>query len=119
MRIPHAVKAYQPLLNTARRDEANIITWFAVINSHLRICPEPRGWHSKEFIALGLKIPRAMEWNPGCNENTYYAFDMTMVEFGTLNHNRMGVLTLVANHGLAFDRAYTSKHSLFFMFNLV
>lgn len=88
------------------------------------VLPNDRDWpnlslaDSKEYIALGLRIPTAMEWNPGYNENTYYAFDMTMVEFGTLNHNRMGVLTLVANHGLAFDRAYTSKHSLFFMFNL-
>jgi hypothetical protein len=89
------------------------------------VLPTDRDWanlsvaESKEFIALGLKIPSAMEWNSGYNENTYYAFDMTMVEFGTLNHNCMGVLTLVASHGLAFDRAYTAKHSLFFMFNLV
>lgn len=89
------------------------------------VLPTDRDWanlsvaDSKEFIALGIKIPSAMEWNPGYNENTYYAFDMTMVEFGTLNHNCMGVFTLVANHGLAFDQSYTAKHSLFFMFNLV
>ncbi len=90
------------------------------------VLPSDRDWanlnvaDSKEFIALGLKIPpNVMEWNVGYNEGTYYAADMTMVEFGTLNYGCMGVLTLVANHGLAFDQAYTSMHSLFFMFDLV
>jgi hypothetical protein len=89
------------------------------------VMPNDRDWpnlslaDSKEFISLGLRIPTTMEWNPGYDESTYYAFDMTMVEFGTLNHNCMGAFTLVANHGLAFDQAYTAKHSLFFMFNLV
>ena len=89
------------------------------------VLPMDRDWpnlslaDSKEFIALGLRIPTVMEWNPGYDENPYYAFDMNMVEFGTLNHGCMGVLTLVACHGLAFDQAYTAKHSLFFMFDLV
>ncbi len=89
------------------------------------VLPTDKDWanlnvaESKEFIALGIKIPSVMEWNTGYNENTYYAADMMLVEFGTLNHNCMGVFTLVANHGLAFDQAYTSKHSLFFMFDLV
>ena len=89
------------------------------------VLPTDKDWanlsvaESKEFIALGIRIPSEMEWNPGYNENTYYAADMTLVEFGTLNHNCMGVFTLVASHGLAFDQAYTSKHNLFFMFDLV
>jgi hypothetical protein len=90
------------------------------------VLPTDRDWanlsvaDSKEFIAIGLEIPpNAMEWNVGYNTGTYYAADMTMVEFGTLNYGCMGVLTLVANHGLAFDQAYTSMHSLFFMFDLV
>jgi hypothetical protein len=89
------------------------------------VLPVDRDWanlnlaDSKEYIALGIKIPSAMEWNSGYNENTYYAFDMTMVEFGTLNHGCMGTFTLVANHGLAFDQSYTATHSLCFMFDLV
>ena len=89
------------------------------------VLPTDKDWsnlsvaESKELIALGIRIPSEMEWNPGYNKNTYYAADMTLVEFGTLNHNCMGAFTLVASHGLAFDQAYTSKHSLFFMFDLV
>ena len=74
---------------------------------------------SKEFIALGMEIQNAMEWNLGYNENTYYAVDGVPILFGTLNNNAMGSLSLVAEHGLAFDQAYTAMHSLIFMFNLV
>ena len=74
---------------------------------------------SKEFIALGMEIQSAMEWNTGYNENTYYAADGVPSLFGILNYNAMGSLSLVAEHGLAFDQAYTAMHSLIFMFNLV
>jgi hypothetical protein len=89
------------------------------------VLPTDRDWanlsvaDSKEFIALGIRIPSAMEWNAGYDETTYYAADMAFVEFGTLNYNSMGVFTLVANHGLAFDQTYTAMHSLIFMFSLV
>ena len=89
------------------------------------VLPTDKDWanlnvtESKEFIALGIQIPNAGEWNTGYNEDTYYVADMTLVEFGTLNHNCMGTFALVANHGLAFDQAYTANHSLFFMFDLV
>ena len=90
------------------------------------VLPTDKDWanlsvaDSKEFIALGLEIPpNVMEWNSGYNVDTYYAADIMLVEFGTLNYNCTGVLTLVVNHGLAFDQAYTSMHSLFFMFDLV
>ena len=39
--------------------------------------------------------------------------------FGSLNYNCMGVFTLVANHGLAFNQSYTAMHTLIFMFSLV
>jgi hypothetical protein len=74
---------------------------------------------SKEFIALGVEIQDTMEWNTGYNENTYYAADGVPILFGTLNNNSMGALTLVAEHGLAFDQTYTAMHNLVFMFNLV
>lgn len=114
--------------NTLAPVRVTVESMFSTLGGTLQftdVLPTDRDWanlsvaDSKEFIALGIKIPSAMEWNPGYNENTYYAFDMTMVEFGTLNYNCMGVFTLVANHGLAFDQSYTSKHSLFFMFDLV
>ena len=88
------------------------------------VLPTDKDWanlnvtESKEFAALGIKIPSVGEWNTGYNEDTHYAADMTLVEFGTLNSNCMGTFTLVANHGLAFDQAYTANHSLFFMFDL-
>ena len=74
---------------------------------------------SKTYIALGLEIQDAMEWNTGYNENTYYAVDGVPILFGALNNNATGSLSLVAEHGLAFDQAYTAIHSLIFMFNLV
>ena len=74
---------------------------------------------SKTYIALGLEIQNAMEWNTGYNENTYYAVDGVPILFGALNNNATGSLSLVAEHGLAFDQAYTAIHSLIFMFNLV
>ena len=74
---------------------------------------------SKEFIALGIEIQDTMEWNTGYNENTYYAADGVPILFGTLNNNAMGSLSLVAEHGLAFDQTYTAMHNLVFMFNLV
>lgn len=90
------------------------------------VLPTDRDWanlslaDSKEFIALGLSVPpNAMEWNAGYNEGTFFAAEMSNIEFGTLNYNSMGVLSLVANHGLAFDQSYTAMHSLIFMFNLV
>ncbi len=89
------------------------------------VLPTDKDWaslsvaDSKEFIALGIRIPSAMEWNLGYNEGTYFAADMSLVDFGTLNYNCMGSFSLVAIHGLAFDQAGTAKHSLFFMFDLV
>ena len=74
---------------------------------------------SKTYIALGLEIQNAMEWSEGYNINTYYAADGTPILFGILGNNATGSLTLVAEHGLAFDQAYTAMHSLIFMFNLV
>ena len=74
---------------------------------------------SKSYIALGIKIPEnPYEWNPGYNENTHFAVNTDPTYFGTLEWNCMGIFTLVANHGLAFDQSYTAMHSLIFMFSL-
>ncbi len=114
--------------NTLAPVKVTIESMFSVSGGTLEfadVLPTDKDWanlsvaDSKEFIALGIRIPSSMEWNLGYNEGTYYAADMTLVEFGTLNYGCMGVLTLVANHGLAFDQAGTAKHSLFFMFDLV
>ena len=89
------------------------------------VLPAEKDWanlnaaDSKEFIALGIMIPSAMEWNVGYDQNTYYASGMSPTLFGSLNYNCMGVFTLVANHGLAFDQSYTAMHTLIFMFSLV
>ena len=114
--------------NTLAPIKVTVESMFSTLGGTLQftdVMPADKDWEnlsvadSKEFIALGLRIPSAMEWNTGYNEGTYYAADMILVEFGTLNSNCTGGLTLVANHGLAFDQANTSMHSLFFMFNLV
>lgn len=74
---------------------------------------------SKTYIALGIKIPdNPYEWGVGYNENTHFAIKPDSTFFGTLDRNSMGIFTLVGNHGLAFDQAYTAKHTLIFMFSL-
>lgn len=114
--------------NTLAPVKVTVESMFSVLGGSLEftdVLPADKDWanlnvaDSNEFIALGIRIPNAMEWNAGYDQNTYFAADMMLVEFGTLNYNCTGVFTLVANHGLAFDQAGTAKHSLFFMFSLV
>ena len=74
---------------------------------------------SKKYIALGIKAKDATGWTTGYNTATHYAIKDTASLIGSLPSNTSGTLTLAANFGLAFDAAYTAKHSLVFMFNLV
>ena len=74
---------------------------------------------SKKFIALGIKAKDATGWTAGYNTATHYAVKDTASLIGSLPTNTSGTLTLTANYGLAFDAAYTAKHSLVFLFNLV
>ena len=74
---------------------------------------------SKKYIALGIKAKDATGWTAGYNTATHYAVKDTASLIGSLPTNTSGTLTLTANYGLAFDAAYTAKHSLVFMFNLV
>lgn len=74
---------------------------------------------SKTFIALGVKIADETGWNDGYDTNTHYAVDISDVLFGSLNADSTGNMTMIANHGLAFDQIYTSTHNLIFMFSLV
>lgn len=74
---------------------------------------------SKKYIALGIKAKDATGWTAGYNTATHYAVKDTPSLIGSLPTNTTGTLTLVANYGLAFDAAYTAKHSLVLMFNLV
>ena len=114
--------------NTLAPVKVTVESMFSVLGGTLEfadVLPTDKDWanlsvaDSKEFIALGIRIPSAMEWNLGYNEGTYFAADMSLIDFGTLNYNCMGSFSLVAIHGLAFDQAGTAKHSLFFMFDLV
>ena len=74
---------------------------------------------SKKYIALGIKAKDATGWTAGYSTATHYAVKDTPSLIGSLPTNTTGTLTLVANFGLAFDAAYTAKHSLVLMFNLV
>ncbi|MDD4496106.1 MAG: hypothetical protein PHV32_17490 [Eubacteriales bacterium] len=74
---------------------------------------------SKKYIAIGIKAKDATGWTTGYSTATHYAIKDTASLIGSLPTNISGTLTLTANFGLAFDAAYTAKHSLVFMFNLV
>ena len=74
---------------------------------------------SKKYIALGIKTKDATGWAAGYNTATHYAVKETASLIGALPTNTTGTLTLVANFGLAFDAAYTAKHNLVLLFNLV
>lgn len=73
---------------------------------------------SKKYIALGIKIKNETNWNAGHNTNTRYAVDSGETYFGSLAKNATGYMSIVANHGLAFDQNYTSKYNLVFQFDL-
>lgn len=74
---------------------------------------------SKKYIALGIKTKDATGWATGYSTATHYATKETASLIGALPTNTTGTFTLVANFGLAFDAAYTAKHSLVLLFNLV
>ena len=63
------------------------------------VLPTDKDWtnlnvaDSKQYIALGIRIPSALEWNAGYDTSTHYAAEMSLVEFGTLKSSSTGVLT--------------------------
>lgn len=87
--------------------------------------PESKSWSklntadSKEYIALGIKAKNSNGWGTGYSLQTHYAVKETASLIGSLANNDIGVLELTADFGLAFDGAYTAKHSLVLLFNLV
>lgn len=74
---------------------------------------------SKKYIAVGIKAKDSNGWGTGYSTATHYAVKDTASLIGSLAANATGTLTLTANYGLAFDGAYTAKHSLVLLFNLV
>ena len=74
---------------------------------------------SKKYIAIGIKAKDATGWSTGYSTATHYAITDTASLIGSLPASTSGTLTLTANFGLGFDAAYTAKHSLVLMFNLV
>ena len=74
---------------------------------------------SKKYIALGIKAKDSTGWATGYSTATHYAVKETASLIGALPSNATGTLTLAANFGLAFDSAYTAKHNLVLLFNLV
>ncbi len=74
---------------------------------------------SKTYLALGIQIQSVFGWSAGFDLDTHYAVDLSSQLFGSLPANTTGEMSLVANHGLAFDQSYTAMHTLIFMFNLV
>ena len=74
---------------------------------------------SKKYIALGIKAKDSTGWATGYSTATHYAVKETASLIGALPSNTTGTMTLVSNFGLAFDGAYTAKHNLVLLFNLV
>ncbi|MPN43271.1 hypothetical protein SDC9_190830 [bioreactor metagenome] len=74
---------------------------------------------SKKYIALGIKAKDSAGWTAGYSTATHYAVKDTASLIGSLPTSTSGTLTLTANFGLAFDAAFTAKHNLVFLFNLV
>jgi len=94
-------------------------------NTFTDVDPADKTWaslndtDSKKYIALGIKAKDSTGWTTGYSTTTHYAIKDTASLVGSLPTNTTGTLTLTANFGLAFDVAYTAKHSLVFLFNLV
>jgi len=75
---------------------------------------------TKAYIAMGVKIADdPAGWEAGYNTETRYAVDTGDSMFGSLATGNTGHLTMVANHGYAFDQKYTAVHNLVLMFDLV
>ncbi|WP_283608494.1 hypothetical protein [Faecalispora anaeroviscerum] len=71
---------------------------------------------SKKYIALGVRAKDTTGWSSGYNTATHWAVKTTPTAVGSLSPAATGTMTLTANHGLAFDSAYTANHSLVFLF---
>ena len=89
------------------------------------VLPTAKTWNSlnladsKKYIALGIAIVGSTGWTAGYNTTTDWAAAATPVTFGSLPSGASGTMGFSANYGLAFDAAYTAKHNLVFMFQLV
>lgn len=73
---------------------------------------------SKKYIAMGVKVKDSTGWEPGYNTGTYQSVSSTPLIIGALPAAAAGTMTLTANHGLAFDNAYTAVHNMVFNFQL-
>lgn len=75
---------------------------------------------TKAYIAMGIKIADdPAGWEVGYNTATRYAVDTGDTLFGALGTGATAHMTMVANHGYAFDQNYTAVHNLVLMFNLM
>ena len=91
------------------------------------VLPENKDWNnlsleeSKSYIALGLQYVNPDEWinSEPIFINPVYALEINNTSIGVLAKDTYGTLELSVRHGLAFDRRYTAKHDLVFVFSLV
>jgi hypothetical protein len=75
---------------------------------------------TKAYISMGVRIASdPTGWEAGYNTATRYAVDAGDALFGSLGTGSTGHMTMVANHGYAFDQNYTAVHNLVLMFDLV
>lgn len=89
------------------------------------VLPSAKTWTSlnaadtKKYIALGIAIYGTTGWNPGYVTTTDWAAAAAPVTFGSLPSGAAGAFAFSANYGTAWDSAYTAKHTLTFLFQLV
>ena len=74
---------------------------------------------TKKYIALGVGITKSNGWNAGYTTLTDWAASASAIDFGQLTSGSTGSMSLSAKYGLAWDKGYTAKHQLIFLFSLV
>jgi hypothetical protein len=72
---------------------------------------------SKKYISLGIKAT-STGWNTGYSTSTFASTGSSPLTIGSLGSAATGTMSLVADHGLAFDSNYTANHNLVFKFEL-
>lgn len=89
------------------------------------VLPTAKAWNTlnavdtKKYLALGIGIYGTTGWSPDYVTTTDWAAAATPMTFGSLPSGAVGTFAFSADYGTAWDGAYTAKHNLNFLFQLV